>query len=149
MNKLTFFLLLIPFLTQAQTTKTENIFTSGNCRVSCTETFNNDSLTSSYVTFDAKDDRLSTLQNSFTICYDTPQGVYKFLIELEKFSSDNSKSSSDINGHKVEIDKTRGPKEIKVYDERGLIFHRFTPSILTNIKTNLREWSVKNNIKLE
>jgi hypothetical protein len=133
----------------AQTTKTVEIFTGGYCAVSCMETFNNDSLVSAYVTFDAKDDRLPTLKNYFTIFYDTPQNVYKFLTELEKFSVDNSSISSEVSRHKVEIDKSKGYKGVKVYDERGLIFHRFQPALISNVKTRLREWAVKNNINLE
>ena len=117
--------------------------------VSCMETFNNDSLVSVYVTFDAKDDRLPTLQNYFTIYYDIPQNVYKFLTELEKFSADNSKTSTELSRHKVEIDKITGSKEVKVYDERRLIFHRFPPKLITIIKTKLHDWAVKNIIKLE
>jgi hypothetical protein len=75
MKKLFIFLFLIPLIAPAQTTNTENIFTNGNCKVGCMETFNNDSLISAYVTFDAKDDRLPTLKNYFTICYDTPQNI--------------------------------------------------------------------------
>jgi hypothetical protein len=149
MKKLFIFLYLIPLIAPAQTTKTENIFTYGNCKVGCMETFNNDSIISAYVTFDAKDDRLPTLKNYFTICYDTPQNIYKFLTELEKFSADNSTTSTEISRHKVEIDKSTGSKELRIYDERGLIFHRFPPKLITSIKTKLSEWAVKNNIKLE
>jgi len=149
MKKLIIFVFLIPLIAKAQTTKTEDIFTGGNCIVNCLETFINDSLVSAYVTFDAKDDRVPTLKNYFTICYDTPQNVCRFLTELEKFVSDNSGTSTDLSRHKVEIDKTTGSKTLKVYDERGLIFHRFQPALITNIKTKLREWAVKNNIELE
>jgi hypothetical protein len=149
MRKLIIFLFLIPFIAPAQTTKNENIFNSGNCTLSCMETFNNDSLISAYVTFDAKDDRLPTLKNYFTICYDTPQNVFKFLTELEKFSADNSTTSIEIGRHKVEVDKSTGVKELKVYDERGLIFHRFSPKLVASIKTRLNDWAAKNNIKLE
>ncbi|MDP4223059.1 MAG: hypothetical protein Q8868_07085 [Bacteroidota bacterium] len=149
MKKLIIFSFLIPVLASAQTTKTEEIFSGGHCTVSCTETFNNDSLVSAYVTFDAKDDRLPTLQNYFTICYDTPQHVYIFLTELEKFSTDNSKNSIELSGHKVEIDKIAVPKAVKVFDERGLIFHRFQPTLITNVKSKLGEWAIKNKIKLE
>ncbi len=133
----------------AQTTRTEEIFTGGHCAVSCMKTFNNDSLVSAYVTFDAKDDRLPTLQNYFTIYYDTPQKVYKFLTELEKFSANNSAIPSELSRHKVEIDRIKGYKEVKVYDERGLIFHRFQPTLISNVKTKLSEWALKNNINLE
>jgi len=149
MKKLFIFLFLIPLKAPAQTTNTENIFTTGNCRVSCMVTFNKDSLISAYVTFEAKDDRLPTLKNYFTICYDTPQNVYKFLTELEKFSTDNFTYSKEIVRNKVEIDKSSGYKEVKVYDERGLIFHRLQPKLITSMKTKLTEWAVKNNIKLE
>jgi len=149
MKKLIIFLFLIALIAKAQTTKTEDIFTGGNCMVNCLETFNNDSLVSAYVTFDAKDDRLPTLKNYFTLCYDTPQNVYRFLTELEKFVADNSSTSIVLSRHKVEIDKTTGSKTLKVYDERELIFHRFQPTLITNIKTKLRDWAVKNNIKLE
>jgi hypothetical protein len=149
MKKLFIFLFLIPLMAHAQTTKTEDICSTGNCTVSCIETFNNDSLVSAYVTFDAKDDRLPTLKNYFTLCYDTPQNVYKFLTELEKFSADNSTTSTETSRHKVEIDRITGSKAVKVYDERGLIFHRFPPKLITSIKTKLHEWAIKNNIKLE
>jgi hypothetical protein len=149
MKRLFIFLFLIPLVVPAQTTKTEEIFTGGHCTVSCMETFNNDSLVSAYVTLDAKDDRLPTLQNYFTICYDTPQNVYKFLTELEKFSANNSATPSELSRHKVEIDKVKGYKEVKVYDEQGLIFHRFQPTLITNVKTKLREWAVKKKINLE
>ena len=56
MKKLFIFLFLVPLMAHAQTTKTEDICSTGNCTVSCIETFNNDSLVSAYVTFDAKDD---------------------------------------------------------------------------------------------
>lgn len=149
MKKLIIIPFLIPFMATAQITKTENIFTAGHCTVNCTETFNNDTLVSAYTSFDAKDDRLPTLQNYFTIFYDTPQNVYKFLTELEKFSADNAKTSIEFNKHKVEIDKTSGAKEMKVYDERGLIFHRFQPVLISSIKTKLHEWAVKYKVKLE
>jgi hypothetical protein len=149
MKKLFIFFSLIPLIAPAQTTKTENIFSYGNCEVGCMETFNNDSIISAYVTFDAKDDRLPTLKNYFTICYDTPQKVYKFLTELEKFSADNSTTFKEIGRHKVEIDKSTGLKEVKVYDERGLIFHRLQPKLITSIKAKLIEWAAKNNIKLQ
>ena len=83
MKKLFILLFLIPLMSVAQTTKTVDIFTNGNCTVSCMETYINDSLVSAYVIFEAKDDRLPTLKNYFTICYDTPQNVFKFLSELE------------------------------------------------------------------
>ena len=149
MKKLFIFLFLFPLTAPAQTTKTENIFTSGNCTVSCMESFNNDSLISAYVTFDAKDDRLPKLTNYFTICYDTPRNVFKFLSELEKFSGDNSLTSTEIGKHKVEIDKSTGTKMVKVFDERGMIFHRFTPKLITTIKTNLNGWGLQNKIILE
>jgi len=149
MKKLFFFLFSIPLIVPAQTTKTDNIFTSGNCKVSCIATFDNDSLVSAFVTFDAKDDRLPKLQNYFTIYYDTPQRLIAFLSELERFSVDNSQTLTELNRHKVEIDKTTGSRTVKVYDERGMIFHRFTPSLITNIKTTLLGWAVKNNINTE
>lgn len=149
MKKFFIFLFLIPLTVSAQTTKTVEICNSGNCLVSCMETFDNDSLISAYVTFDAKDDRLPTLKNYFTICYDTPQNVFKFLTGLETFSADKTATSSQIGKHKVEIDKSTGTITVKVYDERGLIFHRFTPKMITTIKTNLNGWALQNNIKLE
>jgi len=149
MKKLFIFLFLIPLISAAQTTKTVDIFTNGNCKVSCMETLILDSLVSAYVIFEAKDDRLPTLTNNFTICYDTPQNVFQFLSEIEKFIADDSTTSTEIRNHKVEIEKIKGSKEVKVYDERGLIFHRFSPKIITGIKTDLSEWAVKNNIELE
>ncbi len=108
-----------------------------------------DSLVSAYVTFDAKDDRLPTLKNYFTIYYDTPQNVYKFLTELENFNADKSSTSTELSRHKVEIDRTTGSKTIKVYDERGLIFHRFPPKLITSIKTFLGGWAFQTKIILE
>lgn len=89
------------------------------------------------------------MKNYFTICYDTPQNVFKFLSELEKFLADNSTTFTEIRSHKVEVEKIKGSKEVKVYDERGLIFHRFSPKLITSIKTKLSEWAEKNNIELE
>jgi hypothetical protein len=149
MKKLFIFLFLVPLTAAAQATKTEEIFNSGNCILSCMGTFNNDTLVSAYVTFDAKDDRLATLKNYFTLCYDTPQNVFKFLNELEKFSADNALTSTEIGRHKIEIDKSTGTKTVKVYDERGMIFHRFPQKLITSIKANLGEWASKNNIKLD
>ena len=149
MQKLLIFLFLIPFTAAGQTTKTEDIFKGENCLVTCMGTFDNDSLVSAYVTFDAKDDRLPKLTNYFTICYDTPRNVFKFLSELEKFSGDNSLTSTEIGKHKVEIDKSTGTKMVKVFDERGMIFHRFTPKLITTIKTNLNGWGLQNKIILE
>ncbi len=149
MNKLIIFLFLIPLVAQAQNTKTETIFSAGNCRVSCTETFTNDSLVSAYVSCEAKDDRLSTLKNYFTIVYDSPQNLYSFLTDLEKFCSDNSSTSSELNKHKVEIDKSTGSRMVKVYDERGMIFHRFPPSLIPKLKASLSEWASKYGMKLE
>ncbi len=149
MKKIILFIFLMPFMVKAQTTKTEDIFIGGNCKLSCEETFDNDSLVSAYVTFDAKDDRLPTLKNYFTICYDTPQNFYKFLTELEKFFADTSSISADLKRHKVEIDKSTGSKTVKVYEQHGLIFHRFQPALITNIKARLHDWAVKNKINLE
>jgi len=149
MNKLFILLLIIPFTAAAQTTKEETIFTGVNCSMNSMLTLVNDSITSAYVTCDVKDDRLPTLKNFFTLCYDTPQNIYKFLTELEKFGSDNSSKSSEIGKHKVEIEGTTGSRTIKVFDERGLMFHRFTPKLITSIRTRLSEWAGTNNIMLE
>jgi hypothetical protein len=143
------FLFLIPLIAPAQTTKTEEIFNSGSCTVSCMEMFNNDSLVSAYVTCDAKDDRLATLKNHFTVCYDTPKNVYNFLTELEKFCADKSATTTELCGHKVEIDKSTGSRMVKVYNESGLIFHRFSPTLVTTAKTRLHDWAVKNKVNLE
>lgn len=149
MKKLFIFFFLIPFIAPAQTTNTVDIYKGGNIVVSCMETIDNDSLVSAYVTCEAKDDRLPTLKNYFTLCYDTPQNVFKFFTEMENFISDNAANSSQIGNHKVEIDKSTGSRTVKVYDERGLIFHRFTPKSIADIKTSLQEWASKYNIKLE
>ncbi|NLA48585.1 MAG: hypothetical protein GX876_03880 [Bacteroidales bacterium] len=149
MKKLLILLFLIPLVVPAQTSKTEEIFNSANCLISVMETFVNDSLVSAYVSFDAKDDRLPTLKNYFTLCYDSPQNVYKFLTELEMFAADVDASPAQIGKHKVEVDKSAGTRMVKVYDERELIFHRFTPKIITSIKTGLNEWALKYNIILE
>jgi len=149
MKKLFIFLFLMPLTIAAQTTKTEEIFNGQNCLVTCLGTFDNDSLVSAYVTFDAKDDRLPKLTNYFTLCYDTPQNVFKFLTELEKFGADNSSTSTEIGKHKVEIDKSTGTRMIKVYDERGLIFHRFTTKLISTIQTNLNGWALQNKIIIE
>jgi len=150
MKNLLVCLFLFPLMVHAQTTKTEDLLTGGNCKVSCMETFNNnDSLISAYASLDAKDDRLPTLKNYFTIFYDTPQNVYKFLTEIEKFNTDKSGTATEISMHKFEIDKTSGAKEIKIYDERGIAFHRFSTTMISSIKTKLREWAVKHKVKLE
>lgn len=149
MKKYIVFLFLIPLVAPAQTSKTETLFSAGNCRVSCMETFTNDSLVSAYVSCEAKDDRLSTLKNYFTIVYDSPQNLYNFLTELEKFSADNTSTSTEFNKHKVEIDKSTGSRMLKVYDERGMIFHRFPPSLIPKIKASISEWALKYDIKLE
>ncbi|NLN31610.1 MAG: hypothetical protein GX158_10345 [Bacteroidales bacterium] len=149
MKKLLPLLFFIPLVVQAQSSNTEKIFNSANCLISVMETFANDSLVSAYVIFDAKDDRLPTLKNYFTLCYDTPQNVYKFLTELEMFVADVNASPEHIDRHKVEIDKSAGTRMVRVYDERELIFHRFTPKTITAIKTGLNEWALKHNIKLE
>ena len=149
MKKLIIFLFLIPLSAVSQTTKTVDIFKGENCLVTCLGTFDNDSIVSAYVTFDAKDDRLAKLTNYFTLCYDTPKNVFKFLTELENFVADNSSASTEIGKHKVEIDKSTGTITIKVFDERGLIFHRFTPKLITSIRTNLNGWALQNKVKLE
>jgi hypothetical protein len=149
MKKLFILLVLIPFTAAAQTTKEETIFTGVNCTMNSMLTLVNDSITSAYVTCEAKDDRLPTLKNFFTICYDTPQNIYKFLTELEKFASDNSSKSAEIGKHKVEIDSSTGSRLIKVFDERGVMFHRFTPKLITSIRTSLGEWAGTNKIILE
>jgi len=149
MKKLFIFLFLIPTTAASQTTKTEDIFKGENCLVSCMGTFDNDSLVSAYITFDAKDDRLPKLTNYFTLCYDTPKNVFRFLTELENFVADGASTSGEIGKHKVEIDKSTGTKTIKVFDERGLIFHRFTPKLITSIRTNLNGWALQNKVNLE
>jgi hypothetical protein len=143
------FLFVIPLMAPAQTTRNEDIFTGGNCTLSCMATVSNDSITCAYVSFDAKDDRLPTLKNYFTISYDAPQNVYVFLAELEKFSADESAKSAEISKHKVAIENVAGTKVVKVFDEHGLIFHRFSPKLITSIKTKFLEWAEKNKIKLE
>ena len=149
MKKLLLLLFFIPLVAQSQTSKTEDIFNSANCLISVMETFVNDSLVSAYVTFEAKDDRLPTLKNYFTLCYDTPQNVFKFLTELEMFVADVNAGPAQIGKHKVEIDKSAGTRMVKVFDERELIFHRFTPKLIASIKTGLNQWALKHNIKLE
>ena len=149
MKKLFIFLFLIPTTAASQTTKTEDIFKGENCLVSCMGTFDNDSLVSAYITFDAKDDRLPKLTNYLTLCYDTPKNVFRFLTELENFISDNSSTTGEIGKQKVEIDKSTGTRTVKVFDERGLIFHRFTPKLITSIRTNLNGWALQNKVKLE
>lgn len=149
MRKLFILLILIPFVAPAQTTNTVDIFSEGNCKVSCMETLENDSLVSAFVILDAKDDRLPTLKNYFTLCYDTPQNVFRFITELEKFITDNTSTSAEIGKHKAEIDKTTGTRTAKVFDERGLIFHRFSPKIITGIKTSILGWAGKYNLGLE
>lgn len=149
MEKLFIFFFLIPFIAPAQTTNTVDIYKGGNIVVSCMETFDNDSLVSAYVTCEAKDDRLPTLKNYFTLCYDTPQNVFKFFTQLENFIADNAATSSQIGKHKIEIDKSTGTRTAKVYDERGLIFHRFSPKLITTLKTSLQGWASRHNIILE
>lgn len=149
MEKLFIFFFLIPFIAIAQTTNTAEIYKGGNIVVSCMETFDNDSLVYAYVTCEAKDDRLPTLKNYFTLCYDTPQNVFKFFTQLENFIADNAATSSQIGKHKIEIDKSTGTRTAKVYDERGLIFHRFSAKLITTLKTSLQGWASKHNIKLE
>lgn len=149
MKKLLFLLFLIPMTAPAQDSKTEDIFNSSNCLISVTETFVNDSLVSAYITFDAKDDRLATLKNYFTLCYDTPLNVYRFISELEAFAADAEAATAQIGKHKVEIEKPAGTKTVKVYDERELIFHRFTPKVIAAIKSSLEAWAEKHNFRLE
>jgi hypothetical protein len=149
MKKLIFTLLFIPVMAYSQTEKTENILTSGHCKVSCAETFINDSLVSAYVSLDAKDDRSASLQNYFTVCYDTPKNVCTFLSDLEKLSTGAAGTSSEISGHKVEIEKFSGTKDLKVWNESGLIFHRFMPEQVTSIKTRLIAWSRTRKITIE
>jgi Lhr-like helicase len=133
----------------AQTTRTEEIFTGGNCTLGCMAIVSNDSIVSAYVSFEAKDDRLPTLKNYFTISYDAPQQVYKFLTELEKFSTNESAATAEISKHKVIIENVAGAKVVKVFDEHGLIFHRFSPKVIAGIKAKFLEWAAKNKIKLE
>jgi hypothetical protein len=147
MKKLIIFLFLIPLISHAQTKETVSIFNGGNCTVSCLETFSNDSLVSAYVIFEAKDDRLPTLKNYFTVSYDKPCNVYKFLNELEEFCGIDSVSITEICRHKVE--KIKGSADLKVYDERGVIFHRFSPKLISGIRNELNEWAENNSIKLE
>ena len=149
MKKLFIFLFLIPLTAASQNTKTEDIFKGENCLVTCMGNYENDSLVSAYVTFDAKDDRLPKLTNYFTLYYDTPKNVFRFLTDLENFVADNSSTSGEIGKHKVEIDKSTGTRTVKVFDERGLIFHRFTPKLITSIRTNLNGWALQNKVKLE
>jgi hypothetical protein len=140
---------LIPLMVSAQTSKTEKIYSTGTCTMNCEQTFNNDSLISAYVSVEAKDDRSATLKNYFTICYDTPQNVFKFLTEMEKFSKGNSGTPTELCGHRVEIENPGGTKTLKVWNDRGLIFHRFLPSQIVNARTKLQEWAVKNKVLLE
>jgi hypothetical protein len=149
MKYLTLLLLLIPVMVSAQTEKTENILALGHCKVSCMETFTNDSLVSAFVSLDAKDDRSPTLQNYFTVCYDTPKNVFKFLNDLEKLPGGNAGTPAKLSGHRIEVEKFTGSKDFKVWNEQGLIFHRFTPEQITNIKAKMKEWASARKIPLE
>ncbi len=149
MKNVLVFLFFITASLTAQTTKDEKIFNTAYCTVSCMETFENDSLVSAYITLEAKDDRSATLRNFFTLCYDTPQNVYKFLFELEKLGSGNTGTTSMVNGHRIDVEKVTGPKDLKVFDERGVVFHRFLPSQVISIKTRLHEWAVTMKIDLD